>query len=128
MRRGEIARPQEKDLAFALFCVEPDEWQAGKVAQYEAAAPADLTDERALGRQMFGRLAQDPPHDVEPVRPARMRSLGLRGVFGRKGGQSLGVDVGRIDEDEIIAALFERREEIAFDEGCLLYTSPSPRD
>ena len=63
-----------------------------------------------------GASLENPPNDVEPVRAARMGHARLGGVFGRKFRQRLGVDIGRIGQNEIVARDFKRREQIAFDQ------------
>ena len=42
-----------------------------------------------------------------------MRKLRLGRIFGRKGGERIGVDIGRIGEDDVVAPAPERREQIA---------------
>ena len=62
---------------------------------------------------MLGRLAQDPAHDVEPVRSAGMRKHRLGRVFGRKARDRRRVDIRRVRQDQVEARALDRGEQIA---------------
>ena len=77
------------------------------------AAAAHLADQRPARRQMFGRLAQDAAHDVEPVRSSGMRERRLGRIFRRKVSDCRRVHIRRVRQDQVEAGAFERREKIA---------------
>ena len=80
--------------------------------------PRPISQTRAPSRhEPVRRPGENTPHDFEAVRAARMRKPRLGHVFGRKFGQGFGVDIGRIGENQIVAPVAERGEEIALDEG-----------
>ena len=83
---------------------------------------------------MAGRVGEDPPHEVEAVRAAGVRHEGLGGVFGRKGGHGLSIDIGRVRKDQVVALVSQRLEQIprkqsdAIDDFMLLDVAPCDRD
>ena len=90
-----------------------------------AAAGADLADQDALRSEMRGRRLEDAAHDVEPVRrrpPCAMR--GSAAYSGRQFRHRLRVHIGRIGEDEVVAAAAERREEVALERAAMRSASP----
>ena len=62
---------------------------------------------------MLLRLVKQAADDVEPVRPAVERDLRLGAALARQRGHAFGVDIGRIRDDEIVAVVAERLEQIA---------------
>ena len=77
------------------------------------ARAADLANKRAACFQMLGPFAEDPSHDVEPVLSARVRYFRLGRVLGRKARDRPLVDIGRIRQDQVIAGVSDRSEQIA---------------
>ena len=107
---------EPEHLALASFGLEPQEGQVRECGLEALPAAADLAEEAAAGLEMRGRLHEDAAHDVEPVLATRKRERGLVPVFRRQSRHALGVDIGRIGEDEIVAPAAYGREEIAVQE------------
>ena len=58
-------------------------------------------------------LVEDAPDDVEPVGAAVKREFRLGAAFARQAGHAFGVDIGRIGNDEVVAGIAQRLEQIA---------------
>ena len=65
---------------------------------------------------MRAGLCENAPCDVETVLAGGQRHARLGEIFRRQRGHGLGVDIGRVGEDEIVAAPGERREKIALEQ------------
>ncbi len=62
---------------------------------------------------MLPGLVEDAPDNIEPVGAAVEGKLRLGAAFARQGGHAVGVDIGRIGDDEIVASVAERLEQVA---------------
>ena len=61
-------------------------------------------------------LGENPSHEIEPIGSAGERQLRLVPILGRKLLHRVRVDVGRIGQDQVVARIAERREQIAFEQ------------
>ena len=69
-----------------------------------AARPVPTsTSSDPVGDRWAARLGQDAAHDLEPIGAAVVGDPRLGRIFGRKGRQRLGADVGRIGDNEVVA-------------------------
>ncbi len=78
-----------------------------------AGAPGPPRRPASSRRQMLGRFAKNPAHDVEPVRSAGMRKHRLSRIFGRKICDRRGVDIRGVGQDQVEARALDRGEQIA---------------
>ena len=83
---------------------EPDEGQARIGFFQRGAIVADLDHEQAFRVQMGGSLRQHAAHQRQAVAPAGERDARLAPVFARQRTHRRGVDIGRVGQDQVIAA------------------------
>src|SRR5690242_2871041 len=106
---------EPEHLAAARGGVEPEEGQ-GEGGLEPGFAAADFAEEAAALGEMRGRFREDAADECETVRAAGERESGLVAVFRREGRHRLGVDIGRVREDEVVALAGDRSEEVAREE------------
>ena len=109
---AKISGGEIEDFALALGCVEPQEWQIGKIAFKNLAILADLADDAAFGIEMVRCGQQNAAHQIKPIATTIQRHRRLSRKFGRQFAHHFIADIGRIGDDEIIAALLQRLEQI----------------
>jgi peptide chain release factor 3 len=111
-----LARHPE-DLAAALLGLDPEEVESGIFRLQQFAAGADLAEHGAALVEMVRRPGEDAPDDVEPVLAAGQRQFRLVPVFRRQHRHLGGVDIGRVGENQVVAAARHRLPQVALQEG-----------
>src|ERR1700751_517671 len=105
-----IAGGKPEHLAVRLFGVEPEQRELRKLLFEASSATADLAQQAAFVGEMSSRLAQDAADDGKTVRAAVEGELRFAAAFRRQGRHPLGVDIGRIGDDQVVALAAERDE------------------
>src|SRR5262245_6335137 len=109
----QIGSRDPEHFALGILGIEPEQRQLRKGGLEIVAAAADFAEQSALRRKVRLGLGQDAPDDVEPVGATVEGERRFNPAFGRQAGHALGIDIGRVGDDEIVALVAKRREEIA---------------
>src|SRR5262249_16716067 len=104
----ELPARQRQHLTLAGGSIEPQERQVMKFLLQQRASAADLDHQHAVAGQIVGRLAQNAPHDGKTVGPGGVGKPRLGRILGREGGDGGLAYVGRIGQNQVIAAAGQR--------------------
>src|SRR6185437_7463078 len=112
LRSGQVCDCNPEHFGFRILGVEPKQRQLRIGCLDIVAAAADFAEKPALRRQIFASLVEDAADDVEAIGPAIEGEFRLGPAFRRQRGHALGIDIGWIGDDEVVALVSKRGEEI----------------
>src|SRR4051794_18507483 len=104
-----------------MLGIEPQQRQSGKCGFERRATSADLAQQPTARCQMLAGLVQYAPDNVEPVGAACERQLRLSPAFARQVRHALLIDIGRVGNDQIVARLTDRLEQVATMQGYAVF-------
>src|SRR6056297_3968248 len=99
----EIAGRQKEDAAAAVLELEPDERQVGPCPLQRFLAVPHLDHQYTVRREIRARMMQDSPHRCQTVVAGGQADGRLAAVLRRHGRHGLGIHVGRVADDEVVA-------------------------